>query len=224
MTATTASSRRAALPARSILVPFCIILAVVLAGLVIRATPAIGTWDLAVIRAIESARTPFLDAVALADGVLFSPVAALVIVGAISAGLWLRRGPGAAIPFAALGLLPWLGSSVVKDIVQRPRPLSAGLPHHLLTDTGYSFPSGHTSLAVALGLALLLTFGAGRLRTPLIVFAVAAPLVTAFSRVYLGVHNPTDVLASLVYATAAVLLVDALLRLVRRWWSSRAVG
>ena len=224
MTTAIATGRRAAVPARSVVVPLCVILAVVLAGLMIRATPAVTAGDIALIRTIESARTPFLDAVALTDGVLFSPVAALAIVGAISAGLWLRRGIGAAVSFAALALLPWLGSSVVKDIVQRPRPLPAELPHHVLTDTGYSFPSGHTSLAVAIGLALLLTFGAGRLRTPLLVLAVAAPLVTAFSRVYLGVHHPTDVLASLVYATAAVLLVDALLRLVRHWWSARAVA
>jgi undecaprenyl-diphosphatase len=199
--------------ARAIVLPLCVILLVVLAGLAIAASPAVTAGDLAVIQAIESVRTPVVDAVALADSVLFSPVAALVVVAVVSAFAWLGlRRPGAAIAFAALALLPWLGSTVVKDIVRRPRPLPADLPHHLLTDTGFSFPSGHTSLAVALGLALLIVFGRGRLRRPLVAFAVAAPLVTAFSRVYLGVHNPTDVLASLVYATAAVLLVLALLR------------
>lgn len=198
---------------RAIVIPLCVILLVVLAGLAIAASPAVTAGDLAVIQAIESARTPVVDAVALADSVLFSPVAALVVIAVVSAVAWLgQRRPGAAIAFAALALLPWLGSTVVKDIVRRPRPLTADLPHHLLTDTGFSFPSGHTTLAVALGLALLIVFGRGRLRTPLLAFAIVAPLVTAFSRVYLGVHNPTDVLASLVYAPAAVLLVLALLR------------
>lgn len=198
---------------RAIVLPLCVILLLVLAGLAITASPAVAAVDLAVIQAIESARTPFVDAVALADSVVFSPVAALVIVALVSAIAWFGwRRPGAAVAFAALVLLPWLGSTLVKDIVRRPRPLSADLPHHVLTDTGFSFPSGHTSLAVALGLALLIVFGRGRLRRPLLAFAIVAPLVTAFSRVYLGVHNPTDVLASLVYATAAVLLVLALLR------------
>lgn len=201
--------------ARAIVIPLCVILLVVLAGLAIVASPAVTAWDLEVIRAIESARTPVLDAVALTDAVVFSPVSALVIVAVVSAVSWLvRRSPGTAIAFAALALLPWLGSTIVKDIVRRPRPLAAGLPHHVLTDTGFSFPSGHTSFAVALALALLIVFGSGRLRRPLLVFAIVAPLLTAFSRVYLGVHNPTDVLASLVYATAAVLLVLAVLRLV----------
>jgi undecaprenyl-diphosphatase len=212
---TEAQPRQPRSAARGIVLPLTVILLVILAGLAIVASPAITAWDLGVIRAIESARTPFLDAVTLTDSVLFSPVAALVIVAVISAATWLvRRRLAPALAFAALALLPWLGSTVVKDIVRRPRPLSGHLPHHVLTDTGFSFPSGHTSFAVALGLALLITFGYGRLRSPLIVFAIVAPLVTAFSRVYLGVHNPTDVLASLVYATAAVLLVLGVLRLI----------
>ncbi|MEY9951777.1 phosphatase PAP2 family protein [Leifsonia sp. EB34] len=201
--------------ARGIVLPLVAILLVVLAGLAIAASPAVTAWDLGVIRAIEGARTPFLDAVTLTDSVLFSPVAALAIVGLISAATWVvRRRLGPALAFAALALLPWLGSTVVKDVVRRPRPLSAELPYHVLTDTGFSFPSGHTSFTVALALALLIVFGHGRLRRPLQVFAIVAPLLTAFSRVYLGVHNPTDVLASLVYAAAAVLLVLGVLRLI----------
>lgn len=211
-------SRSTATPsatARGIVLPLIVVLLVVLAGLAIVASPAITAWDLGVIQAVEGARTPFLDAVALADDLLFSPAAALAIVGLISAATWIaRRRLGPALAFAALALLPWLGSSVVKDVVQRPRPLSTGLPHHVLTDTGFSFPSGHTSFAVALALALLIVFGQDRLRRPLTAFAVVAPLLTAFSRVYLGVHNPSDVLASLVYATAAVLLVLGVLRLI----------
>ena len=207
--------RATAATARGVVLPLTVVLLVILAGLAIVASPGIAAWDLGVIRAVESARTPFLDAVTLTDSVLFSPVAALLIVGVISAATWLaRRRLAPALAFAALALLPWLGSTVVKDIVRRPRPLPADLPHHVLTDTGFSFPSGHTSFAVALGLALLIAFGHGRLRRPLIAFAIVAPLVTAFSRVYLGVHNPTDVLASLVYATAAVLLVLGVLRLI----------
>ncbi|WP_426626186.1 phosphatase PAP2 family protein [Leifsonia sp. McL0607] len=199
--------------ARAIVLPLCVILLVVLAGLAIAASPAVTAGDLAVIQAIEATRTPFVDMVALADSVVFSPIAALVIVGLVSAVAWLGlRRPGAAIAFAALALIPWLGSTLVKDVVRRSRPLPADLPHHVLTDTGFSFPSGHTSFAVALGLALLIVFGRGRLRRPLLAFAIVVPLLTAFSRVYLGVHNPSDVLASLVYATAAVLLVLALLR------------
>ena len=64
MTTAIATGRRAAVPARSVVVPLCVILAVVLAGLMIRATPAVTAGDVAVIRAIEGARTPFLDAVA----------------------------------------------------------------------------------------------------------------------------------------------------------------
>jgi undecaprenyl-diphosphatase len=205
----------AARAARGVVIALCVILLVVLAGLAVVASPAVTAWDLQVIRAIESARTPVVDALTLADAIVFSPVAALVIVAVLAATAWLvGRRPGPAIAFAALVLLPWLGSTAIKDIVRRPRPPAADLPHQVLTATGFSFPSGHTSVAVALALALLIVFGRGRLRRPLLVFAIVAPLLTAFSRVYLGVHHPTDVLASLVYATAAAVLVLCVLRLI----------
>ena len=59
----------------------------------------------------------------------------------------------------------------------------------MLTVTGFSFPSGHTSLAVALGFALLIVFGRGRLRRPLLAFAIvvvatprdAYPLFVAYA-------------------------------------------
>ena len=100
MTATTprralgGDENRSATPsatARGVVLPLIVVLLVVLAGLAIVASPAITAWDLGVIQAVEGARTPFLDAVALADDLLFSPAAALAIVGLISAATWIAR-------------------------------------------------------------------------------------------------------------------------------------
>lgn len=74
--------------------------------------------------------------------------------------------------------------------------------------TGYSFPSGHTQNAVG-------TFGclardARRRRVSVICIVLA--LLTAFSRMYLGVHTPMDVGVSLLIAAAMVLLMHPLFK------------
>jgi undecaprenyl-diphosphatase len=69
----------------------------------------------------------------------------------------------------------------------------------------YSFPSGHAMASVCFygSLAAILAAGSAR-RAACWAFGIAAPLIIGFSRVYLGVHYPTDVLAG--YAAAIVWL------------------
>ena len=96
----------------------------------------------------------------------------------------------------------------IKAAVSRPRPFQA-IPSvvPLVEHTaGSSFPSGHaaTSFAGAIALAWLLP----RLRSALIVLAA----LVAFSRVYVGVHYPSDVLAGAVIGATIGLLAVALVR------------
>ena len=84
---------------------------------------------------------------------------------------------------------------LVKSWVGRPRPPGS---LHLIEVSGFSFPSGHATVAVACwGLAALL-IGAGRsIRAKLVVWAAAVLIVglVGLSRIYLGVHWWTDVVA-----------------------------
>ncbi len=80
--------------------------------------------------------------------------------------------------------------------------------------TGYSFPSGHTQCAAGLFL------GIARVRRErwIRVCSVALTLLVGFSRMYLGVHTPADVLVSL---GVAALLVFAAYPLFSRAWTDR---
>jgi undecaprenyl-diphosphatase len=85
-------------------------------------------------------------------------------------------------------------NNVVKWIVDRPRPDLARLASH----AGSSFPSGHTAAAAATWAAVALVLGRGRRRRTKAALVAAAGGITvavAASRVLLGVHWVTDVVA-----------------------------
>jgi undecaprenyl-diphosphatase len=86
-------------------------------------------------------------------------------------------------------------NTAVKLLVRRPRPSLAGLPPLASTPTGLSFPSAHASTSFA---------GArcySRLGLPAApLYALAAGL--SMSRLYLGVHYPSDVLGGALLGTA----------------------
>ena len=117
---------------------------------------------------------------------------------------------GAAL--VALGIGQLIGGAV-----NRARPYRAMPNVHLLVDktNDFSFPSDHATVAGAVAVGLLLTnrrWG---------IVAVALAVVMAFTRVYVGAHYPSDVLAGLalgaiVAVTGSIVLVPSLTRLAGR--------
>ena len=130
--------------------------------------------------------------------------------------LHLRRIRGAILLAATM-----LGVSVLnwalKAFFQRPRPLPF---FGLTTPASYSFPSGHSLAAFCFygALAALVT---ARLRSPLLraaVWAGAVVIVVAvgFSRLYLGVHYPSDIVGGYATGFVWVLTVASADRVFRR--------
>lgn len=136
---------------------------------------------------------------------------AIFTIAALAALLFLRMRREAVLLLATLasGLLVELG---LKLLVGRPRPQ---IVPHLTEAGGMSFPSGHSFnsalgfIAVALAFA---TFSAERsVRWTIVGAAVAMSLVVAWSRVWLGVHFPTDVIAGWLGGAGWAFLAAALL-------------
>ncbi len=122
-------------------------------------------------------------------------VLTLVTVVATLAFAMHRRWKHAAV-MAGTALAAQACSSLLKAIYDRPRP---DLVPHGVDVYSASFPSGHSMLSAAtyLTLAALIANLEVKRRSKALVFVLAIVLMTAigFSRVYMGVHWPSDVLA-----------------------------
>ncbi len=93
---------------------------------------------------------------------------------------------------------------IIKLLIQRPRPTTNLLMHY----SSYSFPSGHSSAAaLVLGCLILLTWRVVRrdwIKVTITTILVMLVLAIGFSRVYVGAHYPSDVLAGWCLGTSVV--------------------
>ncbi len=148
------------------------------------------------------------DITALGGGVVLTLVVVIVVGFLLMQRLWLT-----AAATAAASLTGGWAVDLIKGVVVRARP---EVVPHLVDVGGYSFPSGHatSSAIVYLTLASL----AGQVtpdrtaRRYLLVVAVVLVGAIGCSRVYLGVHWPSDVLAGWSFGTLWAL----------GWWTATA--
>lgn len=164
-------------------------------------------------------RTSELDAVTKAGTVIGSTLIVIVLT-AIGGFVLAWRGHGIRLPLFLLVAVfgETLLFLIAQQVFHRPRPPVLRLD---LAAPTTSFPSGHTAATVALwgGLALGLarTHPGHTLLALARVLAVALPVFVMFTRVYRGMHWPTDVVASLLFTWVwLVLLREVLLPQGRR--------
>ena len=160
------------------------------------------TWDVPIMLGIHRQSQPWLDRL---SWLITQTAGSLVVLPLVGTAVWFwRHGerPKTWLVMASFGGTLLL-NSLLKLLFARPRP---DVFPPLTSETTYSFPSGHTMAAVAVyGLLTLFLWQRGKYIWAILP-GLWVPLV-ALSRVYLGVHYPSDVLASLALGTIWLVIV-----------------
>jgi len=139
---------------------------------------------------------------------------------------WITEGLGSAYPIIVCVLVPLIFkkyrlawrffvtvggalviAEIVKKLVNEPRPITLlkGHLHQRVIETGPGFPSGHETAAVAMALTLWFVLPA-KWRWVSVFWIV----VVAWSRLYLGVHTPMDIIGGFATGLLAVCIVRLL--------------
>jgi membrane-associated phospholipid phosphatase len=103
---------------------------------------------------------------------------------------------------------------VIKKIINEPRPIAMlhGNVHQRVVETGPGFPSGHETMAVALALTLWAV-----LPSKWRWLSIMWILIVGFSRLYLGVHTPGDIIGGFAVGLMAVTFVRLLPSKLAKW-------
>lgn len=198
-------------PLRWAIVLLCLLVLAILAGQVLL-HGRVPAWDEAVSLHFAQHRSPALTELMLWVSRLHQTVAVLAATAVLALLMALRFSRSAARPLLVVpaGMLLNVG---LKNLVQRPRP---HWTHPLVSLPTWSFPSGHAVAAtVFYGTVCALVFAHTRSRggrALAMLLAVAMVPLVCFSRVYLGAHYPSDVVAGVAEGTLCVVLGLSLLR------------
>ncbi len=167
--------------------------------------PKITLWDRAIIYQIQSALNFLPDWVPLSfNRISYGVMIAIPVLGFglyfIIKRKWLDMVLIGAIPLIAFG-----ANSVFKEIIQRPRP-----PYELqmIKLESFSYVSSHTLITLCLWAAVVYYFYKYDLPAKQLIATLAPAwvLIMGFSRVWLGVHNPTDVIGAIILGIPLVAL------------------
>lgn len=175
-------------------------------------------FDDALLLHMHGLATPALDAFF----VLFSqlgyqwgviPLDVLIVIGLLVARRW-RKATFAATAFIGSALL----NLASKQVFQRDRP---SLWESIAPESTFSFPSGHAMGSMTLALTVVFLTWRSRWRWPVLCAASLFVALVGLSRVYLGVHYPSDILAG--WCAAVAWVVGVYIVMFRKRWSLPAV-
>lgn len=161
------------------------------------------SWEFDILYALQEIHNPILDKIMLFvtslgdDGILW------LAIGVVCLFLKKHRKMGMQLLLSMLCTFI-LGNLILKNVFARPRPCDIDTAVTLLLSRphGHSFPSGHSINSMVAAVALFLNNK--KIGIPAVIIAS----LIGFSRLYLFVHFPTDVLGGFAIAILVAIAVD----------------
>lgn len=164
--------------------------------------------DNAILHWVHSAASPLLDTLVPHITNVGGPLGTVILTTLITGlFLWKRQVRRGLLIFLAVAGATVL-NVILKAFFERPRP---DLWDRLVVEHSYSFPSGHAMASAALGLALIAALWTSRYRWLAVVAGLSYMLIISATRLYLGVHYPSDVVAGWLVSAAWAAVVAATL-------------
>jgi len=165
-------------------------------------------WGIHIIEQIQSIRFPLLDAFFKVITLLGNEEFYLIFFPILFWSLDIKLGYKLGLIFLFSAYL----NQSLKELFAQPRPVELKEGLNLIEADGYGLPSGHAQMAIVIwgGLALIIKKSWFRLMAALLI------LLIGFSRIYLGVHFPTDVFAGWLLGGLILALVLLLRRPIAR--------
>lgn len=160
---------------------------------------------------LQSLHNPILDKIMVAITTLGDDGIFWIIVG-LGMLIFKKTRKCGAMMLLTMAICYIVGNIGLKNIIQRPRPcrIDPSVPLLIPFPSEYSFPSGHTLHGFAAATAIFLHF-----KKPGIAALVLASLI-AFSRMYLFVHFPTDILGGIIIGVGMAVLIYRLEKKIRK--------
>ena len=160
-------------------------------------------WEFSILYALQEIHNPVLDKIMLFITSLGDDGWFWLAIGVICLVFKKHRKMGLQLLLSMLCTFI-LGNLIIKNLVARPRPCDIDTAVTLLLSRphGHSFPSGHSINSMVAAVALFLNNK--KIGVPAVIIAT----LIGFTRLYLFVHFPTDVLAGFAIAILVAIGVD----------------
>ena len=167
--------------------------------------------DFGILYTIQAMRSPALDQIMLGITKIMGSYGQIWLFVALGMIIFKKTRKIGICVFLSYVLVLVLGHVCLKDLIARPRPCHIDESIELLVKrpTSYSCPSTHTAWAFAGATSIYLYLK----RAGIIAFIIAA--IMGFSRMYLFVHFPTDVLFGIILGVVLAIISKIILEKIK---------
>lgn len=174
-------------------------------------------WEFSFLYALQELHNPVLDAIMVFITTLGDDGLFWIAVGVVCLFFKKHRKMGMQVLLSML-FTYIIGNLILKNVFARPRPCDIDTAVNMLISRphGHSFPSGHSMNGMVAAVALFLNNK--KIGIPALILAT----LIGFSRMYLFVHFPTDVLGGFAVAILVAIAVDWGFRQFQIWRAKNA--